>query len=245
MVRRVAPARVRSMAHSMEKYCRYGPGFPRAMEPLEVPTRAVRRAIPNPLEVSAVRDGQLARGSYRRAVAARGHVVGDKDFARLVQVPVEDLVKYRCCVAHWRDGVSWEDTGVFDHMLRKIEHAGHPESGCVTADDLRRRYARLDRVFDQVRREGRLLHAHELDGPVALGVVWNGIEIHLGPRGEPIFGDAGTHRLAMAQVLGLRRIPALLGFVHEAAVAHLPRFRLRVSGWLVALSPWSWVLVTV
>lgn len=244
MVRRVAPARVRSAAHSMEKYYRYGPGFPRAMEPLEVPTGAVRRAIPNPLEVLAVRDGKRARRSYRKAVAARGHVVRDKDFARFVQVPVEQLVKYRCCVAHWRDGVSWEDTGVFDHMLRKIEHAGRPESGCGTIEDLRRRYARLDRVFDQVRREGRLLHAHEL-GPVARGMVWDGIEIHIGPHGEPIFGDAGTHRLAMAQVLGLRRIPALLGFVHEAAVVHLPRFRMRVSAWLVALSPWSWVLVTI
>lgn len=228
MARSVTPAGLRHLAASAEKYCRYGPGYPRAMEPLEVSTAAVRLAIPNPLEVLSFQDGTRIRRSYRQALAARGQVVRHKDFASFVQVPVEDLVKYRCCVAHWRDGIPWNETGIFDHMLNKIAEAGQPQSGCQTVDDLRKRYARLDRIFVRVKREGRLLHAHELDTPSAVGVTWNGIEVHLGAYGEPIFGDSGTHRLAMAHVLGLRRIPALLGFVHEAALSHLPRFRLNV-----------------
>lgn len=243
-VRRITPARFRLMARSLENYCRYGPGYPRAMEPLEVPARSVRRAISNPMEVCAVGDGAKAWRSYRKALGSRGRVVGTDDFADFVVVPLERLVKYRCCVAHWRDGVGWEQTGIFDHMLRKIEEAG-PQSGCVTVDDLRRRYARLDRIFDQVKRDGRLRHAHELDGPVAEGIVWHGIELHVGPEGEPIFGDSGTHRLAMAHVLGLRRIPALLGFVHESALSHLPRLRHGASALLPALSSWTWMAAAI
>lgn len=52
-----------------------------------------------------------------------------------------------------------------------------------------------------------------------------GIEIHIGPEGEPIFGDSGNHRLAMALVLGLPRIPAMLGFVHEDGFGRLADYR--------------------
>jgi hypothetical protein len=209
------------------------------MEPIEVSVRSIRRAIANPVEVTAVSDLARAERSYWRALGSRGRVVGSERFADFVTVPVDNLVKYRCCVAHWRDGVPWEKTGVFDHMLRKIERNAAPESGCATLDDLRLRYARLDAVFAQVEREGRLRHAHELDAPTRVGVVWNGIEIHLGPGAEPIFGDAGTHRLAMARILGLRRIPALLGFVHETAMQHLPDLRRSLTSLVSAVSPWS------
>ena len=225
MIRRVTPAGVGLAAHSMAKYYRYGPAYPRAMEPLEVPATAVRRAIANPMEMLAAPNGAQARRSYIKALGSRGRVVRAVDFADFVQVPIEGLVKYRCCLARWRDGESWEQTGIIDHMLGKIAQVGGPLSGCLTATDLRRRYARLDRIFDQVRRDRRMRPAHELDGPTDRGPVWDGIEIHLGPQGEPIFGDSGTHRLAMAHVLGLPRIPALLGFVNEEAIAHLPRYR--------------------
>ncbi len=245
MVRRVLPSRVRRVARSIESYARYGPGYPRAMEPIEVTTAAIRTAIANPLEVVAPENFAQAQRSYRKAVASRGRVVGDATFADFVQVPVGRLVKYRFCVAHWRHGVPWERTGVYEHMLCKIARSGHPESGCATIDDLRTRYARLDRIFERVRREGRLRAAHELDEPVASGGVWNGIEVHLGPDAEPIFGDAGTHRLAMAHVLGLKRVPAMLGFVHEAGLSRLAHLRRNLASWVTALSGWSWVLATV
>lgn len=109
-------------------------------------------------------------------------------------------------------------------MLRKVASSADPTLRRVTPEGLRERYARLDEIFAEVRREGRLRHTHELAAADS-GIGWNGIEVHIGADGEPILGDAGLHRFAMAKVLGLERVPALLGFVHEDAVQKVARFR--------------------
>jgi hypothetical protein len=215
------------------------------MEPIEVPVQAISRAIANPLEVPPAARAERMEASYRQALASRGRVIDAAGFETFVTVPVGMLVKVRCCVAHWRDGVSWEATGIFDHMLQKLDASGDPAGDRPTRADLRRRYERLDRIFAQVVREKRLRPAHALGEDTARGAIWNGIEIHLGPGGEPIFGDAGTHRLAMARVIGLRRVPALLGVVHESAVSHLPRLRRIGASTITMISHWGMALVAI
>jgi hypothetical protein len=216
--------RLSGSAHAAWKLWRYGLSFPRALQPIKVPTAKVVRVIPNPRETVGPETTRSVR-SYHQALASRGKVVGAPTFGSFVKVPVGELVKIRCCIAHWRDGVPWEETGIYEHMLGKIERTADPRLQQVSISDLRKRYARLDRVFATVKREGRLRHAHELGAVASEATGWNGIEIHVGAGGEPILGDSGTHRFAIAKVLELTHIPALLGFVHEEAVPKLSHFK--------------------
>ena len=219
--------RVRRLANDAAKFARFGPGYPRAFEALTVETSRIRQAIVHPLEAGCApsdpRYAALER-SFAAARAARTRVVDPSLMRHLVPVDLDTLVKMRCCIAHWRDGQTWEQTGIFDLMMAKIAHSGRPQSGCRTIADVRARYARLDRIFETVRRGGALRGA---DGSQRHGgrAVPDGIEIHIAADGAPIFGNRGHHRLAMARVLGLPRIPAMLGFVHEQAVTHLPGYR--------------------
>lgn len=222
---RAASYRLDRLMHAAAKFRRFGRGFPRAQEPITVATADITRAIVHPLELAPMGPARYAalHASFLAARASSGQVVGAIDMTHFVPVGMEALVKLRCCVAHWGAGDSWEQTGIYDLMMEKITLTGHAQSGCRTISDVRARYARLDRIFDEVRRDHALRPTRDL--PRQQGAMIDGIEIHLGPAGAPIFGNRGHHRLGMARVLGLASIPANLGFVHEDAIAHLSRYR--------------------
>jgi hypothetical protein len=109
-------------------------------------------------------------------------------------------------------------------MLEQIARRGQ-QDGCFDAADVRRRYERLDELFEAVRRERRLRTRSELD-PGARDED-GGILVHIGPDGEPAIGDSGKHRMTIAKLLGLAAVLARIGYVHREAVGLLPRLRER------------------
>ncbi len=136
-------------------------------------------------------------------------------------VPINKVEKIWYCLEHWGKGIPWEDTGVYDRMLREIEKRGTVQS-CKTIDDVVERYENLDRIFEQVKREGRLRTQEEIDRERSW--INNESVIHLGLGGEPIKGKHGNHRFAMACVLGIP-FPAKVGLVHVSAIPSLKILR--------------------
>lgn len=139
---------------------------------------------------------------------------GDWDLA--VQ-PVETIQKVRYCLKHWRDGVPWDQTGAYEHVLNIIAERGRSFDGCLTKDDVVRRYERLDRIFEQASRERRLRTLDELPGRSLREL--GGILIHIGRDCQPLFDRGGTHRFAIARILRLDRFPAQIGAVHTSALS--------------------------
>lgn len=138
---------------------------------------------------------------------------GDWDLPR---VQVGSLPKVAACYRHWVDGVPWDETGVYDEMMRII--ADRPGAdGCRTIDDVVARYAQLDSVFEHVRAEGRLRSARDF-GPGLREE--HGVYVHFDRSGRPVFGGGGMHRLAIARILELPSIPAQVGVVHRDGLAH-------------------------
>lgn len=180
----------------------YGEGAPRFAELLWIPTACLTNS--------------LKLGS-------------SKDSARIIHhwpsgsvVPVSELPSIRACLAHWRDGVPWEETGIFQQMLEKIDADGKVDR-LRTRDDVEERYRNLDELYSKVAAAGGLSPRGEL-------IPGNfreegGILVHIGPKGEPFFGKKGHHRLAMALALELECIPAQLGVVHATAVNNLAALR--------------------
>ena len=84
--------------------------------------------------------------------------------------------------------------------------------GCNNIDDIRQRYERLDELIEYLRLGGTF---KEGTGFRESG----GVYIHIGREGEMIFAGGGCHRLAIAQKLNLKEIPAQLGVVHRDFVA--------------------------
>ena len=126
---------------------------------------------------------------------------------------------------HWGQGISWEDVGAYERLAKRIADHGAPQEGCFTHADIVRRFGRLDQMFDQVKREGRLRSASETS-------LWrrrerNGVLVHIGRDGAPLFGGRGCNRLAAAMTLRLPIVPAQLGVVHPEGVRFLGHYRIQ------------------
>ena len=130
--------------------------------------------------------------------------------------PVETVAKVRMAEEHWRTGASWKQVGAYDYVMENLARLSQRD-GYRTTDDVERRFEYLDAVFDTVRREGRLRPRSERPGRTLREN--GGVYMHVGGDREPVFGNGGCHRLAMARVLGLARIPAQLGAVHPDALS--------------------------
>lgn len=139
------------------------------------------------------------------------------------QQPIHSHQKIRFCLAHWVDGVSWEDAGAIAYMMERIARAPQGEfDGCSSLQDVEERYRRLDKLFVSLKAGSPFLSVKQLM-PENFREV-GGVVFHLGPNGTPIFGGGGAHRLAMGMALGLT-IPAQLGLVHRSALGRLPEYR--------------------
>lgn len=115
----------------------------------------------------------------------------------------------KAALRHWRDGVAWEDTGVVEVQLRRIEEYGPIWADrLATRDDIMRRYERLDELYELVRRTGEL---------PAVTHTEDRIYIHLDRDGRAVFGHRGVHRFVITHLLGVPDVPARLGAVHPEA----------------------------
>ncbi|WP_175501170.1 hypothetical protein [Poseidonocella pacifica] len=151
-----------------------------------------------------------------------GAIVGG-DWDRATR-DIEASPKMRACRLHFEEGQSWEDTGIFDYMMARIEN-GKPFDSCHNLDDVHERYRQIDALYESIRRAGVIRsRAHHVLGVPREG---DGIFIHFGRDGHPIFGMIGNHRMAIARILKLPRIPVQLGVLHKEAfeAGHLTELR--------------------
>lgn len=223
-LRRFGLSRLKALLAEFEQALRYGRDRPRSLERIWVEPRQIRRAIIHPSDLRP----DLAKGADERpfwiARGWRGRVVTQTQFAAIESHlrPLQHNIKLEACRRHWSEGLPWDATGVYESFFESIRE-GQQKDECTSREDVLDRYARLDIIFAQVKAERRLRSQIEL-------FPWQerelgGIEIHIGPDGEPIFGGSGNHRFAMSLVLGLPKIPAMLGFVHEGGFNWLARYR--------------------
>lgn len=138
----------------------------------------------------------------------------------------------RAAVRHWRDGVSWEATGIVEYQLERIRRFGTTNADrLATRDDVLRRYERLDGLYELVRRTGELPPEASAE---------DGIYVHLGRDGEAIFGHRGVHRFVITHLLGVPEVTGQLGAIHPRAPQAV-RYALRRStppvAWHTAAPP--------
>jgi hypothetical protein len=191
--------RLAVLGHDALAVARHGRRVARRYERVWLPPESIHRAL--------VDDLPRSRSSGRV-------IAGDWDLATR---PVEQSAHVAQGLLRWRDGFAWEDTGAYADLRAHIAASGRRHQG-RSIDDVVERYEELDRIFAQVREEGRLRTSTELD-PRAIRES-AGILLHVGREGRVLFnGSGGCHRLAMALALRLPTVPAQVGAVHARAPA--------------------------
>ncbi|ETX26800.1 hypothetical protein [Roseivivax isoporae] len=209
LVRMIEAGVPRKAVRDLANRLTWGRGAPLSDECIWIDPRQVDRAY--------------ARGGPQVYKRRHSGTVADGDWD-LSWRPVDEMTKIRACVRHFVKGESWEETGIFEEMMRRIDRHGIFD-GCRTLDDVRRRYAAIDRMYDDIARTRRLQPVRER--PEAFRREHGGILVHIDRDGLPMLAGNGNHRMAIARILGLERIPAQLGAIHRRAVEAGEMVRLR------------------
>lgn len=181
---------------------KWGANAPRAQERIWIDPRVITRVYTRNAAVTP---------DFRRRHSGMV-IAGDWD---LQTEPIDQSWKIAACLGRYRDGLSWEETGVYDRMMQVITERGSFD-GCHTLDDVKARYAKIDTLFEAIETAGYADHSVTSFGTTRLP---EGVFIHIDRDGDAIFGAIGNHRMGIARALGLDRIPAQLGVVHPQALA--------------------------
>ncbi len=150
-------------------------------------------------------------------VSMRGRVVGgDWD---CLEKRFEDLDIYIALRQVCIEGKSWEETAYYQWVLERLS-AGQTIWGCRTQSEFDQRCKERERLFHAIRSEGyqsQRERARAQTGFHPLLKSETEVAVSIGRFGDLMFSD-GAHRLAIAKLLGVAKIPV------EIAVRH--------PGWL-------------
>lgn len=130
-------------------------------------------------------------------------------------MPFSDVQIYKLTFEKLATGQSWEEVGEFARMEELIRIKGGSD-GCKNRADIEQRYARMDALVEDIRRERQLKTRKEL-GDVRFREM-GGINIAIGRDGTFIKLQGGTHRLAIAAYFDLPAVPVCLHIVHKECV---------------------------
>jgi len=145
----------------------------------------------------------------------RGRIVGgdwDLDTVAFEEMDVWHAFQHRF-VRHR----PWAETSFHARVLRTIR-GGIPMWGCRSKEDLDARYREIDRLFEDIQAIGfREQREVRLDQAKPFGDE-DEIQVHIGRDGDYIFAD-GRHRLCIARILGLSRVPVKVARRHAKWVS--------------------------
>ena len=108
---------------------------------------------------------------------------------------INELKKHKAVEQHFQGGKKWEETGIYEYLLEKIEE-NDKYDGCKSRSDIVNRYQRIDDLYDSISTEG-FKRTSGLDQ----------VCVNIGRDGEIIFNGNGHHRLSIAKTLNIEDIP--------------------------------------
>ena len=133
-------------------------------------------------------------------------------------VPIEEDVVYRAFHARFTDGTPWEETGYIEFLTTDVS-----EHGGLTVEEARERCRKMDELARYIDEEGYRTQAElereeglieELINSDIRPPAYREVSVDVTRDGEFVW-HSGVHRLVIAQVLGVERIPVRINIRHE------------------------------
>ncbi len=136
----------------------------------------------------------------------------------------EDSVLCRSFEAHFEDGIPWEETELVTEALRLVSEPSPDRvwHECQTKAEVRQRCRLLDDLFESVDCEGFYSQRQRLGCDSAVGFrhcLRHEITVDVGRNGELLL-VSGKHRLAIAKLLDIERVPVVFLVRHESWMDH-------------------------
>lgn len=163
------------------------------------------------LHTNLHRDGNPPQPRDRVFPIGLNPLVVDGDWD-LGGIAFEELPTFRAIKAHIEDDQDWRQTDFYRLMIEDIE-AGRTPWDCRTVADVEHRFEYIDGLVSSIRRFGLRLPSEVGAAQDPASRYSDEIEVNIGRNGDFLFQD-GRHRLAIAKVLGLPRVPVRVRVRH-------------------------------
>lgn len=150
--------------------------------------------------------------------------VGTGDWDRC-RSDFEETALFDAVRERYVNGREWEETEYYEECVRRVHRGEKPWNGCESVADIDARCARIDEIYDDMRSNGyrtqnelavrhdgstdrftRRIHTH---------IVPDEIRLAIGRNGELIRCASGKHRVILAKILDIERIPAVVQIEHR------------------------------
>jgi len=148
----------------------------------------------------------------RRSQSGPGVFISDK---------VEDTILYNSFEEHFIDNIDWADTELFNKLLSIIEKKSSAWNGCSSRSELLKKCEAYDLLYHEMQTNGyktqwEIIKKSGLqpEHTTYLDVLTNEVCVDIGRNGELLFVD-GRHRLTMAKILGIEKIPITILIRHK------------------------------
>jgi hypothetical protein len=130
---------------------------------------------------------------------------------------------HRGLIDHFAEGVPWQDLDFVNELMDRVRSADTTVwQDCSTVADIRGYCRKLDRLYRDMRERGclsiRELNRREDRRLTFREVMQNEILVDLTRAGDPVF-VTGRHRLSLAKILGLDRVPVAVVVRHPEWIA--------------------------
>lgn len=142
-----------------------------------------------------------------------GRVV-DGDWDRETE-PFDDRLVPRAIRQRFDGGRDWYDTDLVEAYTRELREFGSAWDH-TSMDGFERRCAAIDRLFDRLTDEGYRTQASMGYTPL------DEINVDIDRDGDPMWRCYGQHRLAIAKVLELDRVPVIVPRRHPGGLGAAP-----------------------
>lgn len=159
------------------------------------------------LWVDPLKINPVYRGDDVRQIARCTGELRDGDWDQPGPRAFAEEPVFRALVAVLVLGRPWEETGFFARVRAEIE-AGRTKFGCSTVDELRAREGHFRRLYHDIRE-----HGYRSQAELGSRRAHDEVRVAIGRDGRFLFVD-GRHRLAIARLLGVRRIPVRVTLRH-------------------------------
>jgi len=169
-----------------------------------------RTCYANPADIQFVCEDPRSTVVARK-YANRGKIVGGN--WDQTDIRFEDTDLYKGFAAHFHERVLWQETDLYSRVIGELE-AGDVAYGCSSQRDYDLKCRKLDEMFEDIKRHGYRPQKDIAAGEKDLYKGEDEISVCVGRHGDLLFED-GRHRLALAKVLGLERVPIKITMVHK------------------------------
>ena len=155
--------------------------------------------------------GQLPASQFPRGVH---RLVRGGEWDREV-IPIEEHSVYRSMVAHFENGVPWEDTPHFREAVEAIR-TGESFRGAQSIQAILPFFEEWDRLYQDIQSNGfmsmkELQRRRLIDNPCKR---LDEITVNLSRDGNPLLND-GWHRFCIARILGISPLPVRILARHQ------------------------------